>query len=99
MNDRVRPLVFENRSKPVRVTDIELVDADAVLNRCQVTMFDGRVIKVVEIVNDRHRLTACHQPLHHVRSNEPGPACHQHSHQVSWYQDPHPPALGFWAGR
>ena len=43
-------------------------------------MFEGGIVKIVEIIQRAHRVPRVEQPLAHVRTDEPHTSCDQNIH-------------------
>ena len=81
MDDGIEPSFREGFGGGRGVAKITLDHADAVADEANVLALDGRIIEVVEAVQDRNLgALPAEQTLDGVGSNEAGSACDQDSH-------------------
>jgi hypothetical protein len=80
MKNRVEFFSSKNGRDFCGISKIDLVDGDVFGDGEDVRPLDLRIVKVVEIVDDRHIVAIRDQFFNQMRADEPGPTGDQNSH-------------------
>src|SRR5947208_32341 len=83
MNDRFEFFTMKNLPDSPRIPQINPMNSDLVGNAGNVVMLDLRIVKIVEVVQNRDLMSFCEQFLDEMRANESGAAGDEKLHGAS----------------
>src|SRR4051812_7533280 len=88
MHDRVEFVAVKKKVYGCRIAQIDPMDWNFARNRGHIRPLDLRIVKVVEIVQDRNFMSGREQLLEKVRADKARSACDQNAHRATVKMEP-----------
>jgi hypothetical protein len=80
VHDRIYLFAAKHILDRVALSKIDVINGYVFCEASNVRVFDLRIVKIIEIVQDDHFMPDSEQLLDKVRPNKAGPACDKDSH-------------------
>src|SRR5207302_3363834 len=80
VHDGIEFFSMKQPANVLTISQIDLVDGYVIPNCLDVSAFDGRIIEIVEVIQDSDGVSAAQEPFDQMRSDKSGAACDQDLH-------------------